>query len=100
MLLFAHRISLGALLALAELKNPRRATFIKQKNNAINQQINSSSQEQVKNFKNSDKFANELLKEPNHEALDFRGTPETGNINSQMEALEPMMWSAYCFVSI
>ncbi|HAT7072034.1 TPA: hypothetical protein JAN90_04490 [Legionella pneumophila] len=86
----AQNQSRKALLALAELKNPRRATFIKQQNNAINQQINSSSQEQVKNFKNSNKFANELLKEADRETLDCRGTPETGSINPKMETLEPI----------
>lgn len=86
----AQNQSRKALLALAELKNPRRATFIKQQNNAINQQINSSSQEQVKNFKNSNKFANGLLKEPDHETLDYRGAPETGSTNPKMETLEPV----------
>ncbi|RAP38505.1 hypothetical protein B1207_01055 [Legionella quinlivanii] len=86
----AQNQSRKALLALAELKNPRRATFIKQQNNAINQQVNNTSQEKVKNFENSDKFANELLKEPNYETLDSRGAPEAGSINPKMETLEPI----------
>lgn len=36
----AQNQSRKTLLALADLKNPHRATFIKQQNNAINQQIN------------------------------------------------------------
>lgn len=74
--------------ALAELKNPGRTTFIKQQNNAMNQQVNNEVNPGSSNSENSKKVANELLSEANHEALDYRGTPETIGINQTMETVE------------
>lgn len=81
----AQNQSRKTLLALAEIKNPKRATFIKQQNNAINQQINNS-----ENFsdKNKEKTVNELLKEPTHETLDTRGTTETISLNPSVATVE------------
>lgn len=81
----AQNQSRQTLAVLADLKNPRRATFIKQQNNALLQQINNKSNEE-----NSENIANELLKNPGvaHEKLDIRGTIKTSSIDSQMEALE------------
>jgi hypothetical protein len=73
------------LAVLAELKNPRRATFIKQQNNAVNQQINN---QPMPNSEKKEKVANELLKERKHAQLDKGRTPETINIDSNMAALE------------
>ncbi len=70
------------LATLVDLRNPRQATFIKQQNNAINQQINNGSQTE-----NLEKMANELLTEVNHAALDSRGTTETIGINQAVEAM-------------
>ncbi len=73
------------LAVLAELKNPRRTTFIKQQNNAITQQVNNGVQSKSQN---SEKVTNELLSEAGYEALDYRGAKETGVINSAMAAME------------
>lgn len=54
----AQSQSRKALTALAELKHPRRTTFIKQQNNAINQQVNNGVKS---NSEKSEKFANELI---------------------------------------
>ena len=88
MALRAQNQSRKALLALVELKNPRRTMFVKQQNNAINQQINNAVNQELIDSKNSKKVANELLSEINHETLDFRGTSETIGINQTMEAVE------------
>lgn len=87
MALRAQNQSRKTILALAELKNPRRTMFIKQQNNAVNQQVNNVVNPELTNFENPKKVTNELLSETNHEALDFRGTPETIGINSTMEAM-------------
>ena len=88
------RISLKAqnqcrqtLATLGELKNPKRATFIKQQNNAVNQQINQDGK-QVENQKNSDDSSNELLEVLPSEWLDT-GTPqEAVSTDQEMETLE------------
>ena len=68
---------------LSEMKNPKRATFIKQQNNAVNQQIN-----QDENSKNLDKPANELLEQTNGERLDTGKTEETIGANKVLEPVE------------
>lgn len=73
-----------ALLALAEVKNPKRATFIKQQNNAVNQQVNNGINSE--NLKNKN-IANELLSEVKNETLDDRRASAALNINLPMEAL-------------
>ncbi|RUQ81525.1 hypothetical protein [Legionella septentrionalis] len=84
----AQNQSRKALLALAELKNPRRATFIKQQNNAVNQQINNSKQDHPKEFKKCDKVANELLELKENEQWMDRATQGTPIKNDPpMEAL-------------
>ena len=75
------------LAVLAELKHPRRTTFIKQQNNAINQQVHNGVKSKPEKF---GKVANELLSEVEHASLDFGGSPETININQTVEAMEPV----------
>lgn len=72
------------LIALADLKNPRRATFIKQQNNAINQQINNHEKSESKN---SGKVANKLVSEKELEKMDNRGTLDTIAINPATETV-------------
>ena len=67
---------------LSEMKSPKRATFIKQQNNAVNQQIN-----QGKNSKKSDKPANELLEKTDGKRLDTRTTGETIGTNQDLETV-------------
>ena len=86
MALKAQSQSRQTLLALAEHRNPRKATFIKQQNNAVNQQVNNNSPTKA-SVKKSEKTSNELLKETKYEALDSRGTEETIRVNSKVEAV-------------
>lgn len=69
--------------ALVDIKHPRRATFVKQQNNAINQQINNGSDSE--NFQ--EKPANELLTEVKHETVDTRGTLKASRANKKLEAV-------------
>jgi hypothetical protein len=78
----AQNQSRKTLLALGELKNPRHAVFVKQQNNALNQQINNLAE-------NSKKVANELLEsKQNEQWMDGRTQATTIGINQAMEALE------------
>jgi hypothetical protein len=71
------------LASLVELKNPKRATFIKQQNNAVNQQINQHAEIQKK----SDKQANELIGEVTHEQLDTRTAQASCRVNTPLETV-------------
>lgn len=74
---------------LGELRNPRRATFVKQQNNAVNQQINEgiNQKRDSGNPKNSETNENKLLETINHERLDL-GTQETAiDANSELETM-------------
>lgn len=55
----AQNQSRKTLSTLAEIKHPRRTTFINQQNNAVNQQVNNA--QEVGNFQNHKKVANELI---------------------------------------
>jgi len=76
----------ATLSALADIKNPKRATFIKQQNNALTQQVNNISNS--KNSKKISNYENELLTEAPYETMDIRATPDTVKINPAMEAVE------------
>ena len=76
-----------SLLALQQIKNPApSATFIKQQNNAVNQQINQSAVSE--NLPNP---ANELISlslgKKSHETLDARGAITPSRVNQEMEAM-------------
>ena len=70
------------LATLVELKNPKRATFIKQQNNAVNQQINRS-----ENPKNSEHSANKILEEIPSERLESRTPQAAIGVNQEVEAM-------------
>lgn len=70
------------LATLTEIKNPRRSTFVKQQNNAINQQIKN---EKPENYINQ---SNELLEVKEHERLDFGAQAEAVTANSKIEAVD------------
>ncbi|OGT11437.1 MAG: hypothetical protein A2X77_04405 [Gammaproteobacteria bacterium GWE2_42_36] len=73
------------ILAINQLKNPAPATFIKQQNNSVNQQINNGQPVPEKNKKS----ANELLiEEKENETLDFRRTSEAIRAHPAMETVE------------
>jgi len=67
---------------LNEVKNPRRAVFVKK--------LNQLNQLNLENSKNSQKSANELLAESNNgsQELDSSAALGTGRSNQEMEALE------------
>ena len=70
---------------LLEYKNPKRTTFIKQQNNATNQQINDGNLKEIPE-KETDP-ANKLL-EVNHETrLDTGKTQETVTVDSELETV-------------
>jgi hypothetical protein len=70
---------------LLEYKNPKRTTFIKQQNNATNQQVNDGKLKEIPE-KEIDP-ANELLEE-NHEArLDTPETKEAVRVDSEVETV-------------
>ncbi|MCD6047118.1 MAG: uncharacterized protein K0S08_765 [Gammaproteobacteria bacterium] len=73
------------ILALHQLKNPSPTTFIKQQNNAINQQVNNPPE-----AKKSEKCANELLslEKKSHETMDFGRATTPSRINSKLETME------------
>ncbi|KTD54922.1 hypothetical protein Lsai_2514 [Legionella sainthelensi] len=79
------------LLALVEIKHPRRTTtFIKQQNNAINQQVNNSVKSDSSSIENNKKIANELNAREPYETknMDNRTTSTTSSTNTPAEAME------------
>ncbi|EHL32311.1 hypothetical protein [Legionella drancourtii] len=79
------------LMALAELKHPRRTTtFIKQQNNhAFNQQVNNGVNSEGHSIENNNKAPNELNAKVSYEAkkMDIGTTFETGAANTPAEAM-------------
>ncbi len=73
------------LTALAEIKNPKRATFIK--NQATNQQINLHQPDSSQNNFYA-KPSNELLSEGHHATLDSTGTATASAANHAMATVE------------
>ncbi len=76
----AQNQSRATVSTLNDLKNPQRATFIKQLNQANQMQVNNS-----ENFLNSE---NELLDVQNGERLDSAATGKTSSIDSNMATVE------------
>ncbi len=70
------------LAALVDIKHPRRATFVKQQNNAINQQINNGADSE-----NFQKPANELLTEVQYETVDTRGAFKASRADKELAAV-------------
>ena len=73
------------LAVLAELKHPRRTTFIKQQNNAVNQQINQVAQ--GSKIENNKKLKNKVVSEVKLEKMDQRGTLEAVPTNKTAETV-------------
>jgi hypothetical protein len=73
------------LAVLAEMKNPKRAVFIK--NQATNQQVNLHSKPEIPEI-NSSNPSNELISGEAHETVDSRGEEETSATNPQMATVE------------
>ncbi len=81
----AQNLSRKTYLAFADIKNPKRTTFIRQQNNALNQQVNNSSELK---FSKIDNPANELLEENNEQRLEHHAETTTIQTNSSMETVE------------
>ena len=78
------------LMALAELKHPRRSTtIIKQQNNAITQQVNNNVKSEACEIENNKKIANELKAKVDYEEknMDIGTTIATGSTNTSAEAV-------------
>jgi hypothetical protein len=82
----AQSNSRKALATLAEIKNPRRATFIKQLNHAVNQQINEGCSN--KKIKNNSNPSIKLEKEISIETLDTGSALEAIQTNQTTETLQ------------
>lgn len=80
---------------LAEIKYPKSATFVKQQNNAYQQQVNngdvgnsaSSTRTGAHAHGKSNNFTNELLSEAANEEMDSRRTGATIGANPEMETV-------------
>lgn len=81
----AQNQSRKTLAVLADLKNPRRATFIKQQNNAVNQQVNNTVKQD--NSKISENLANELVSKVKHEKMDDGRKVKAISVNKKSEAM-------------
>lgn len=80
----AQTQSRKTLAVLSQLKVPNQAVFIKQQNNAVNQQINNDLKS---NSEKNKKVANELLRENKNANLELGRKKETVNAYSEVEAL-------------
>lgn len=78
-----------ALEALAEVKNPRQSTFVKQQNIAQQQQVNNDVAFARAHEENRDK-SNKLIKEVEHAALDRGRTAKTSGAHPKVKALEAL----------
>jgi hypothetical protein len=93
MALKAQAQSRATMETLAEIKYPKSPTFVKQQNNAYQQQVNNSDPEHFKASTrthahgNSNYSANELLNEASHEKMDCRGTCKASSIDRDLEAV-------------
>ena len=78
------------LATLNDMINPRNAVFVKQQNNAVNQQINNntSSSKKLRKSENFENKANELLSETNNEAVDTRRAITSISVNPEMATME------------
>jgi hypothetical protein len=77
------------LMALTELKHPRRSTtFIKQQNNAITQQVNNGVKSESQSIENDTKLSNELNDKVSYEKkMDIKATIRAGSTNTPAEAV-------------
>lgn len=81
----AQNQSRKTIAVLADLKCPKRATFIKQQNNAVNQQVNNATP--PAKSKKSENVTNELLSEGMYETVDFARARETIAVDPSVETL-------------
>ena len=72
------------ILAISTLKNPQHATFVKQQNVAVNQQVNNEVAQSKSKKINSE---NELIGEIHHEKMDFGATNGAIGIDKAAEAM-------------
>jgi len=72
---------------LSEMKNPKRATFVKQLNQANQMQVNNEGGTKAEIQKKNTNPANELLEKTNGERLDTRTTSETVSNDDEIETM-------------
>lgn len=72
--------------ALTELRAPKKAVFIKQQNNAHNQQVNNYAEAKVSEKSKNKK--NELLEVIDVDRMDFRASKAAVRVNSCLEPME------------
>ena len=72
---------------LSEMKNPKRATFVKQLNQANQMQVNNDGNTIEKNLEKNTKPANELLEKTHGERLDSRTAGETVSNDDEIETM-------------
>jgi len=87
----AQHQSRQTIATLGELKHPKRATFIKQQNNAVNQQINQGTVKDGRSDKkpeNSEQSENKVLEQDHGKRLEPGATQTTGRINPAMATLD------------
>ena len=75
---------------LSEVKNPRVTNFVRQQNNATQQQVNNNMCDNNKCTRTEKNInqSNELLSEATNEKLDTRRTPTASNPDSHLETME------------
>ncbi len=78
-----------ALEALAEVKNPRQATFVRQQNIAQQQQVNNGVAFARAHEENRDN-SNKLIKEIEHAALDTGRTAKTSGAHPKVKTMEAL----------
>ncbi|WP_175796580.1 hypothetical protein [Burkholderia anthina] len=87
MALKAQQQSASTLKILGEIKNPRQVAFIKQQNNAHQQQVNNGMPPPSRARKEGRDQTNELLERQHGEWMDARTAGEAGRGNQAMEAV-------------
>jgi hypothetical protein len=75
----------ATLSAIAGIQHPKKTTFIKQQNNAINQQVSNNNPNEFS--QNSSALKNELLTENNHASLDCRRAETSITLNTKLETM-------------
>jgi len=83
----AQNQSRKALVALAEIMHPKRTTFIKQQNNAVNQQVNNAPESTLEASEKKEIISNELLENKNGQWLDRGTKTATISNDSSVETL-------------
>ncbi|MBN3788301.1 hypothetical protein [Burkholderia sp. Ac-20353] len=94
MALKAQQQSATTLKILGEIKNPRQVAFIKQQNNAHQQQVNNGTAPPSRAREEGRDRTNELLEHQHGERMDAGTAGKAGRGNQAMEAMGAVNWPA------